>query len=415
MGLKIGFMYLDVTNLGDLVIYETSRYITEDILKKKGVTDYDLIPISMGSAKCREVTSEKKSLFVKIKNKFGAVIKRIVNLGIWKKISSKLGKKMLLCSWHMSNAYQYFAKNEEYKLEGCDIIIFGGGGLIKFHRQNFHFFLHDILKYADANSIPVLINAQGIEGYDEDDLRCQILKSALNRDCVKYISTRDDFAMLRNCYIDNPNTVVKDVCDPAFWTVETYGVRKKETSQKTVGLNVIRTKIFGEYMYKISDEELGEVYYDLIKLLDKDGYAIDLFSNGVPKDTEFIEFLMSTYPDLKTKYHVTISNPETTKELVETISGYDRYMAVRLHAAIIGTVLGVPNISLVWNRKQPLFGKEIGMPQNFLKKNKFTAENIYKTLMEASSYEMNDAYKKTVYENLEKQIDKWIISRGGEL
>ncbi len=415
MGIKIGFMYLDVTNLGDLVIYETSRYIVEDILRKNKVTDYEIVPISMGSAKCREVTEQKISLLTKLRNKFAAAIKHIVNLGIWRRISPRLGKVMLIKSWHMSNAYQYFAKNEEYKLQGCDIIIFGGGGLVKFHRQNFHFFLNDILKYADENSIPVLINAQGIEGYNEEDLRCQILKEALNRDCVKYISTRDDFAMLRNCYIDNPNIIVKSVCDPAFWTVETYGIRKKVNSKKTVGLNVIRTKIFGEYMYKISDEELGEIYYDLIKLLYRDGYVVDLFSNGVPKDTEFIDFLMTTYPDLKTKYHVTISNPETTKGLVETISGYDRYMAVRLHAAIIGTVLGVPNISLVWNRKQSLFGKEIGMRQNYLKKDKFTARDIYKTLMEANSYNMDELYKQSVYENLEKQIDKWIISRGGNV
>ena len=42
MGKKIAFMYLDISNLGDLVIYETSRYIVEDILKKNKFEDYEM-------------------------------------------------------------------------------------------------------------------------------------------------------------------------------------------------------------------------------------------------------------------------------------------------------------------------------------------------------------------------------------
>ncbi|MDO4943312.1 MAG: polysaccharide pyruvyl transferase family protein, partial [Lachnospiraceae bacterium] len=290
------------------------------------------------------------------------------------------------------------------KLEGADLIIFGGGGLIKFHQQNFHYFLDEVIGYADKHNIPVFLNSQGIEGYDESDPECQILKKAINRDCVKYISTRDDFAMLRNCYVDNPNIVIKGVCDPAFWTAETYQIKKKENAEKRVGLNVIRTKIFGDYMYKVSRDSLGKIYYDLILKLCHDGYSVDLFSNGVESDTAFINWLFETYPDLQKKYHVTSSNPRTTYELVETLAGYERYMAVRLHAAIIGSVLGVPNISLVWNRKQILFGKEIGMRQNFITKDKFNADDIYKQLCAAEPYEMNESYKMSVYKNLEKQL-----------
>ena len=46
---KIGLMYLNVSNLGDLVIYETARYILQDILEKNHLEDYEIVPVDIGS------------------------------------------------------------------------------------------------------------------------------------------------------------------------------------------------------------------------------------------------------------------------------------------------------------------------------------------------------------------------------
>ena len=397
-------MYLDVSNLGDLVIYDTSRYIVEDILKKNKIEDYEIIPIDIGSFKSRNLNNEKKGL----RRILRGGLRTIAKSNLFSQYFPNISMDMLIKRWHLSDTYEYFAKNEKHKLNDVDLIIFGGGGLIKFHKQNFHYFLDDITKYAEERNIPVLLNAQGIEGYDEYDPECQLLKKAVNRDCVKYVSTRDDFAMLRNCYVDNPKTVVKSVCDPAFWVSETYHIQKDNLVPKKVGLNVIRTKIFGEYMYGIKRDTLGEIYHDLIVKLFNEGYSVELFSNGVLRDAEFIDWLLENYPDLQDKFKVTVANPDSTKALVKTLAGYDRYMAVRLHAAIIGTVLGIPNVSLVWNRKQILFGKEIGLPQNFITKEKFNVDDIFNLLCDAEPYKMDVSYKMSVYQNLEEQLMKWI-------
>lgn len=253
-----------------------------------------------------------------------------------------------------------------------------------------------------------MLNAQGIEGYDEKNLGCQLLKTALNRNCVKYISTRDDLPMLCNCYITNPQIVVKNVCDPAFWVSETYQIPKSNIESKKVGINVIRPKIFGEYMYKVSNESLGRIYYELIQKLYDSGYLVELFSNGVEKDSEFLDWLLKRYPDLYEDDRVTVAKPVSTKEFVQLLAGYERFMAVRLHAAIIGTVLGIPNVSLVWNRKQILFGEQTGLSQNFITKEKFNVEKIFRCLCEAKPYKMNETYKSSVYQNLEEQLIKWV-------
>lgn len=409
MSKKIGLVYLDVSNLGDVVIYETARYIVDDILKKNHVEDYELIPISMGSYRCRVESMEKSRVLNFIDRGYAYLYRRYASYKVTtKKKFRKMREYRLLKYWKKTDVWRYFKKNEMPKLEQCDMLIFCGGGLIKFHKQNFYLFLNELLEYADKRNIPVLINSQGIEGYDKNDIRCEMLIKAINRDCVKYISTRDDFPMLRNCYMTNMNTVVKAVCDPAFWSAETYQIKKKETEKKVIGLNVIRTKIFKEYMYKVSREELGELYYGLIQKLTANGYQVELFSNGVDKDSFFIDWMFENYPDLEETYKISVAKPDTTKGLVETLAGYDRFVAIRLHASIIGSVLGVPNVSLVWNKKQILFGKQIGMPQNYLVKDEFDVDKVYNTLMNAKPYIMDQNYKMSVYQALNDEIMKWI-------
>lgn len=316
--------------------------------------------------------------------------------------------------WHLTGRYKYYVQNERPKLEGADIIIFGGGGLIKFHQQNFHFYVDDITEYAEKANIPVLLNAQGIEGYDEDNPECQLLKNALNRNCVKYVSTRDDFAMLRNCYISNPNIIVKGVCDPAFWIPEAYHIEIQESQKPQkpkIGINVIRTNIFAQYLYKdINRVFLGKIYFELIRKLYEAGYDIELFSNGIDTDTKFIDWLLENYPDLQKEFKITVAAPGTTDELIQLLARYDRFLAVRLHSAIIGTVLGVPNVSIVWNRKQILFGKEIGLAHNFITREDLAADEIFKRLLDAKPYKIDKSYKMSVYQNLEEQLQKWVIN-----
>ena len=400
---KIALVYLDVSNLGDLVIYDTARYITEEILEKNNLTDIEIVPVDMGSYQYKVKGLTHKNLIVRgwsfIENKTGKKIR---------KVAPRISREMLIRAWRKKPMYTYFMENEFPKLEGCDLILFGGGGLIKYHRQDFHYLLNEITDYAEKNNIPVLINAQGIEGFSGSNPECKILKKAINRECVKYISTRDDYDTLQNKYINNPDIVVKAVCDPAFWTKETYGVERHPKSKPTIGIGVIRTKIFKEYMYEVTEEELADVYYPLIMKLRSLDYEVELFSNGVAQDNQFIDYLLERYPDLKAEYGITVALPKTPRELVELLGSYERFVAIRLHAAIIGSVLGVPNVSLVWNRKQQLFGEQIGMPQNFLEKQDFNADTIAERLLNAQAYEMNEEYKNSVVDSLEEELIKWL-------
>lgn len=68
--MKIALIYLDVPNLGDLIIYETAKYIIEDILKRNHVKNYEIIPVDISSYKGRttdnDIYGSKRILINKI-------------------------------------------------------------------------------------------------------------------------------------------------------------------------------------------------------------------------------------------------------------------------------------------------------------------------------------------------------------
>ena len=118
-------------------------------------------------------------------------------------------------------------------------------------------------------------------------------------------------------------------------------------------------------------------------------------------------------PQLKGNPLVSAAFPATAVEFVRTIAGYERFMAVRLHSSIVGTVLGIPNISLVWNRKQPFFGAQVGMPENYIDRAGFEARNVVDRLLSARPYAMDAGYKDTVVASLRESLSRWLPERGG--
>lgn len=398
---RVGLAYIDALNLGDVVIYDTVRYLVESILKENQITDYELVPIDIGNHKHT---------------------RKNVNSGVFKKLTT-IQKQTSVClnpeeaenvarkEWHASDLYRSFAHTELPKMKGLDMVIFCGGGLIKFRMQMFYMFLDEITAIADQEGIPVLINAAGVEGYDWDDPRCRILKKAINRECVKYISTRDDLQTLKEHYVTNPNTVVVSVSDPAVWTKEYYQISINEKTGK-IGLGVVRPAIFRDYMYYVDAQRLKDVYYALaMRILDA-GYAVEFFCNGLSGDYQFVEDLFEMYPTLRGNPRVTTANPQTAESLVNTISGYERILAVRLHASIIAASLDIPNVNLVWNFKQILFGNQIGYEQNYLMKDQFDDEIIYDRLMTASRPALNDGFKNSVRQELERAMMHVIKGNG---
>ena len=343
--MKIGLMYLDVTNLGDVIIYETSKYLIDRIISDDNMTDIEIVPIPIDCS----ADKFKPNFFTRLRYLCFRIRNKVFSID-YKKCSEETTLKY----WYRTPAYQCFNKVVKPKIESSDKLVFSGGGLIKFHRQNFHLLIHEIVKVASNNNIPIYFSAVGIEGYDIADARCRILKNAINNKIVKSISTRDDIESLNSNYINNDNIKTLLVADSAFWIKETYNIHPKKTSDKNVGLSLIRPDIFREYLYDVSEDALTKLYRDLILLLLTNNYKVTLFTNGSKRDTNYLNNFVSLNPDLAINIE---ERYMTAKDLVNGINKFDMIITARLHASIISFSLNIPCIGLVWNTKQLLLGR----------------------------------------------------------
>lgn len=398
--LRIGLIYMNASNLGDVVIFDCVCEFLKNIFAERQENNYELVPINIDSQCRHSIYYGVKRRLMKLK------YQRMLEKG---KSNEELDN-LLLQRWHISRAYRYFEKNEKKKIDNLDLIIFVGGGMIKFHRQECHYFLHEIIGIAQEKNIPVMLNAVGVEGYNEKNRECQILKNAINKDCVRYISTRDDLDTLRTNYITNSKIISELVCDPAIWSKECYTVERNDSSKK-IGLGVIRPEIFSEYLYHVDRKALINLYAELCKRILDSGYSVEFFSNGMMKDNKFIEDILHQNRELRETQKVSVAIPKNAKHLIEIIAQYERCVVARMHASIIACSLGVPNVSLVWNNKQTLLGKTLKLEENYVTKENFNAECIYDKLFAADSPIIDEKHKKSVYEGLKNQIIQIIEDR----
>jgi glycerophosphoryl diester phosphodiesterase len=218
-----------------------------------------------------------------------------------------------------------------------------------------------------------------VEGYDENDERCLMLVEALNRQCVKGITVRDDIACLREHYIKNERISVREVFDPAIWSSKSYVVEPKKAGGKYIGLGVARDTLFTDYgIPEIDRGFLIRLWTEIADCLEKRGYEWKIFTNGLDKDEAFARDVLDAIG-----HGEKVKAPFDAKELVDEIAAMDGMIACRMHSNIIAYALGIPSVGLVWNEKMTFWGQKCGYPERFIPSDRLSAEYITGTLEKA--------------------------------
>ena len=276
--------------------------------------------------------------------------------------------------------YEYFMWwlkiNRKFKtqLKDVDAIVFAGGGFLKFRTQGLNYYVEQIMKIAKKNNIPVMMNGVGIEGYSETDIRCQRLKKAINQDCFKVITTRDDIDTLKNNYIVNPNTKIAHVGDPALWVPECYNMKRNENPSNVVGINVIRGRVYQAYGNTLSEFELLNFYKKLVQGVEERGWDWVLFSNGMAADQKFGAMLLRALGcSDRTKILPTANN---SVDFLEQIRSFKLVFGARLHACITSYALDVPVVGLIWSEKLRIFADVIGKKNSYFEESELNIDNI---------------------------------------
>ena len=304
--------------------------------------------------------------------------------------------------------YEYFMWwlkiNRKFKtqLKDVDAIVFAGGGFLKFRTQGLNYYVEQIMKIAKKNNIPVMMNGVGIEGYSETDIRCQRLKKAINQDCFKVITTRDDIDTLKNNYIVNPNTKIAHVGDPALWVPECYNMKRNENPSNVVGINVIRGRVYQAYGDTLSEFELLNFYKKLVQGVEERGWDWVLFSNGMAADQKFGAMLLRALGcSDRTKILPTANN---SVDFLEQIRSFKLVFGARLHACITSYALDVPVVGLIWSEKLRIFADVIGKKNSYFEESELNIDNI----LDAMEREMNSNYDKSIRDDLRARTKNYL-------
>ena len=198
---------------------------------------------------------------------------------------------------------------------------------------------------------------------------------------------------------------VRFVCDPACHSMDTYRtILKKNKDDSIIGIGLIRPNIFREFGYDLSDDEVLNLYTDIIKLLLDRNLRIIMFTNGVEKDALFGEKINS-----KLGVKLRVVTPHNDEEFISTVSSFRAIVSARMHASIVAYSLNIPSINLCWNKKLIHFYENIGYTNRCIIPELFSAEYIVDSLVDVldddCTNKKRSPYLQSVYDFLNYNID----------
>jgi polysaccharide pyruvyl transferase WcaK-like protein len=362
MTLKVAVLGLTSNkNIGDYLLVESTKYLLRNYSETLRIKDVDVDP--------RDLKDYQGLAFLGLKIHSAM---RKAESAVFKLVKSPYLRYLY------QYAYWYFRLNSHFKktLTGVDAIIFSGGGFIKFKTQGLNYLDEQILKIARKRQIPVMMNAVGVEGYDENDVRCQNLKKALNFENVRVITTRDDVDTLAGHYVNRENLVTARVADPVLYLNAMLG-NPTNKAKNVVGINLINPENFRSYGGRLDVNSVTNFYKNLIVELRKRGQAFELFSNGMAADMRFGEKLIE---DLNLPKELLLPAPTTSKEFIELLRRYRIILASRMHAGISASAIGIPVVGMIWGEKIEMFSKIANVRKYYFDESELDAKNMAELL-----------------------------------
>ncbi|MGI6032789.1 MAG: polysaccharide pyruvyl transferase family protein [Coriobacteriales bacterium] len=284
----------------------------------------------------------------------------------------------------------------------CDMVLVGGAPMFNYLYQNLYERTAKIVEIAQSYEKPVVFSAIGIESYDDNNKKCQRLKTALNLPCVKQITTRDNMDALQR-YKTREDLTIAHVADPAVFTDSVFenllSSNKAPRKKKLIGIFVLRAKGFSDNKVPVSGKDFAKLCIDLGTELEARGYDYRFVSSGHFSDEAFLKRLKTDYGIPSNKL---IFNMNTPEQLVSTIAGFDGVISTRLHPSIVSYSLDVPSVGLAWNPKVKGFYSSINYPDRVITSAEFDAQIIIDRLELAMSQgiQKSSEFQYSIYQYL---------------
>lgn len=384
-------------NVGDYLLVEASKYLLRTHDPDIVLVDIDVDP------KNDSIRSGMRRL-----NYRAAAVMKVFQRPV---LSVLRGRR---AAYHYNRLYWRTKLGWYFKdrIKDLDAIVFTGGGFIKFKTQGLNYIDELILETARMRDIPVMMNAVGVEGYSETDIRCQRLKKALNSDNVRVITTRDDIDTLDAHYITNPRIVTERVGDPVFWLREmeildeNVGGQAERTGHR-IGINLINPQNFSVYGGHISPDAIVNFYRNLIEELQRLDADFVLFSNGMTVDQAFGQSLVSS---MNLRSDQLVHRPATSAEFVNLVAGFDIILSARMHAGITAYAIDVPVVGLIWGEKLQFLTEITGLRDRYFDEHELDVGKIARMLVSNDLPAPDSELRSELRERTRRQLTAFVES-----
>ncbi|WP_434810418.1 polysaccharide pyruvyl transferase family protein [Microbacterium sp. bgisy189] len=382
-------------NVGDYLLVEASKYLLRTCDPDIAVVDIDVDPH----------TPAVRTGMRRLNFRAAAVMKAFQRPILSVVRSPRFAYHYHSMYWRTKLGW-YFKE----RVSGLDALIFTGGGFIKYKTQGLNYIDELILKAAHRQGIPVMMNAVGVEGYSETDIRCQRLKRALNTDNVKVITTRDDLDTLDAHYITNPNIETERVGDPVFWLdemdmVDRHTRERAEPRRRRIGINLLNPQNFSVYGGDLSPDAVVNFYRNLIAELQRLDADFTLFSNGMTVDQTFGRSLVSS---MNLRSEQLVDRPTTSTEFVNLVASFDIILSARMHAGITAYALEVPVIGLIWGEKLRFLTSITGLRDRYFNEDELDFVKIARMLVDNDMPRPDAARRGELRERTRRQLARFV-------
>ncbi len=286
------------------------------------------------------------------------------------------------------------------KLDGADVLLIPGGGLVEYSSWRDYYYLMEMLEdICSKRNIPILINSIGYVENENPKRWIHRWKKVLNHPCVKFFTCRDNLAFFREL---NPN--VQQIPCVACLAAELFNIERDENSNK-IGIGLMRPDAYDDYGNDFSKDFLIDYYKQVVNVFLDDGFEVVLFSNGVVRDHSFGKLLIQAI----NKEDVSIyERPKTVEAFLRQVASFKGILTVRTHSAYAAYSLNIPAVMIFfgkrgWQGKSHEFMKMMGKDENAVAcddvKPGELAQKFYRALSEGWSVEDRRNKLKETYDN----------------
>ena len=241
-------------------------------------------------------------------------------------------------------------------LRGADLAVIGGGNLFQDDDLNFPIKIAAAAEACARNGVPIRVHAVGVvPGWSAEARR--LFETLGKAECLS-ATVRDRESAQAWSNEHGPSIKPGMVRDPGLLAGELLGKNPCSVTRSQrryrVGLGIIHPTVAKHHAHSGAMVGDADFFASLAKRMAENGWRIELFSNGARDDHALAERVLRApqLEGLREEGLVSLARrPRTARDLVTLIAGFDALVAHRLHALIVATGLGVPNIGLPWDDK----------------------------------------------------------------